>query len=81
MKCPICDKNELPCHHTYLDLIGEIKRLKSENVLLDNLATQHKESKWKAREEKAALQVQVRRWKRQYEAVKQEYKEYREDSK
>ena len=27
MKCPICDKNELPCHHTYLDLIGEIKRL------------------------------------------------------
>ena len=30
MKCPICDKNELPCHHTYLDLIGEIKQLKSE---------------------------------------------------
>ena len=89
MKCPICgckdwvlEQDPLSeCGHGWEDIVKYIERLKSENKLLDDLATQHKESKWKAREEKADLQVQVRRWKRQYEAVKQEYKEYREDSK
>ena len=86
MKCPVCGKDyynltDMGCGHTPADLFKEIGRLKEEKLMLEEeILIRDKEIEG-LKDEKSDLQVRVRRWKRQYEAVKQEYREYREDSK